>query len=129
MLAAAGPTLLGTACANPAEAASKSPAIARLKRPKIGRASLMGLLLFLRRRSSNRRQTFFRNNFHGVLHGNLGNAAALVDPGELFVGFGVGFDFIAQVRLRIVAVTRNPLKVGLAAVGFGVSVGLQLAVR
>ena len=40
------------------------------------------------------RQTFLGNNLHRVFHGNLGNAACLIDPARLFIGLNIFLQFL-----------------------------------
>src|SRR5437868_431394 len=96
MAEAAGPVLPGTAGAPSVPAASKSAAILA-----IWRASFMALFLFLHRHCRRGRQTLFGNDFHGVLDGDMYDAAGSIDPLQLFIGLGVVADLFAQIGLRI----------------------------
>src|SRR2546423_9062997 len=96
MAEAAGPALPGTACARSIPGASKSATI-----PTIWRTSFMTLFLFLHRHGRGGRQTLFGNDFHGLLDGNMYDAARSIDPLQFFIGLGVGSDLFAQIRLRI----------------------------
>src|SRR5204863_3337789 len=51
--------------------------------------------------SSDLRQTLFGNDFHGLLDGNMYDAAGSIDPLQFFIGLGVGADLFAQIGLRI----------------------------
>src|SRR5438445_11582676 len=92
--------LLRTVCACAADAASASTA-----NPKMARTFFISLLLFLRRRSRRSRQTFFRDDLHCILYGNLGDAGTLVDPFEFLVGLGVGLQFVAHILLWVCRVS------------------------
>src|SRR5260370_12402841 len=83
MAAAAEPTFPGTVCACRAHAPSKSAAT-----PMIWRALFISLFLFLHRRCRRRGQSFFSDDLHRVLNGNLGDTAGLVDPLQRFIGLG-----------------------------------------
>src|SRR5437016_12859304 len=103
MVAAAGPTLPGMVWACREHAPSKSAAI-----PKIWRAFFISSLFPLRlyRRGG---QTFCGDDLHGVLDGNLGDAAGSVDPLQLFTGLAVFLILLAQISLRIRAIDRRTL--------------------
>src|SRR5438445_7952925 len=97
--------LLRTVCACAADAASASTA-----NPKMARTFFVSLLLFLRRRSRRSRQTFFRDDLHCILYGNLGDAGTLVDPFEFLVGLGVRLQFVAPILLRVGSVPGDALQ-------------------
>src|SRR2546423_10656388 len=96
MAEAAGPALPGTACARSIPGASKSATI-----PTIWRTSFMTLFLFLHRHGRGGRQTLFGNDFHGLLDGNMYDAAGSIDPLQFFIGLGIGSDLFAQIGLWI----------------------------
>src|SRR4029077_8949140 len=103
--AAAWPALLGAARARKANAARKSVVV-----PTIWRALFISLFLFLRRRRRGCGQTLFGDNLHRILDGNLRDAARLVDPFQLFIGFGVFLNLFAQVGLWIGLMAGNALQ-------------------
>src|ERR1700694_1106522 len=105
MVAAEGPVLPGTAWARRANAASKSEAT-----PAIWRTLIISLFLFLHHRRRRRRQSFFGNDFHRVLDGNLRDASGLVDPFQLFIGFAVFLILLAQIGLRVGFMAGNTLQ-------------------
>src|SRR5258707_4497840 len=96
MVAAEGPTLPGIVCASRAQAASKSAEI-----PARWRTLFIALFLFLHSRRRRSIQTLFSDDFHRILDGNLRDAAGPVDPFQLFVGFGIFLNFLAQIGLPI----------------------------
>src|SRR5437870_761222 len=96
MAEAAGSALPGTACARSIPAASKSAAI-----PTVWRTSFMALFLFLHRHGRRGGQTLFGNDFHGLLDGNMYDAAGSIDPLQFFIGLGIGSDLFAQIGLWI----------------------------
>src|SRR6266851_3641679 len=102
MVAAAGPTLPGMVWACREHAPSKSAAI-----PKIWRAFFISSLFPLRlyRRGG---QTFFGDDLHGVLDGNLGDAAGFVDPLQLFIGLGVLLIHLSHISPRTSYVSSDP---------------------
>src|SRR5260370_1609642 len=96
MVAAEGPTLPGMVCAGSENAASKS-----IAKAAIWRILFILLFLLLHCRHGGRWQTFFSDDLHGVLDGNLRDTAALVDPFQPFTGLTVFPILLAQIGLRI----------------------------
>src|SRR5207244_11585481 len=102
MAEAAGPALPGTACARSIPAASKSAAI-----PTVWRTSFMALFLFLHRHGRRGGQTLFGNDFHGLLDGNMYDAAGSIDPLQFFIGLGIDSDLFAPIGLWIGCLARK----------------------
>src|SRR5260370_35809960 len=100
MVAADGKNLPGMVCASRAHVPSKSAAI-----PTIWGAFFISLLFLLRlyRRG---RQTFFGDDLHDVLYGNLDDAPGFGDPFQLFIGLGVRLILLAQFSLRLECLAR-----------------------
>src|SRR6202790_2101584 len=108
MFWAAGPVPLGTAWALAALALSS-----RAKTPEMECFQFIVLLFLLRSRSGQSRETLGDDDFHGFVHGNLGDTGLLIDPVEFFVRRFVFFTFFPHVPVRVGGVTRDALKHGL----------------
>src|SRR5260370_38040696 len=84
------PTLSGIVCAPAAKERASSVTI-----PAMERMQFIILFFLFRRGRGRSRQTFLGDNLHRVFHGNLSDAAILIDPACFLVVFRIFLDFHA----------------------------------